>query len=248
MPVHRCRARLGTGSRLSACLWLCLCILCLLQHLAFELVHQQLLGRLAQHHLLRLSPPPPRNVRRALERRRRAVKHKHRAYLVEQQPASAWKPRRTREPRGRFRLRNAAGLQHAALAGEGASRVRARRGCTWPRSRAQAMLARHCCPLPLPSVQSAPVFPMGFFIQDMRSLQRRTKGRNEACGLCSPTDATEEAAQVCILDHLAALIAHRLHELEQPDGCIYSTGKKAGERPVRMCAHTSVHACKCDVC
>jgi hypothetical protein len=42
-----------------------------------------------------------------------------------------------------------------------------------------------------------------------------------AAAAAPPADAPEEAQQVRILDHLATLITHRTHELEQPDGRIW---------------------------
>ena len=74
-------------------------------HLLLKLVQQQLLGRLAQHHLLRLPPLPPRGVGRALEGGRRPVKDKHRPHFVEQKPPrgrEGWEEQDERGARGKL--------------------------------------------------------------------------------------------------------------------------------------------------
>jgi hypothetical protein len=52
------------------------------------------------------------------------------------------------------------------------------------------------------------------------------------CCCAAPADAPEEPQQVCVLDHLTALITHGAHELEQPDGCIY-TAEDSSRRQVQ---------------
>jgi predicted carbohydrate-binding protein with CBM5 and CBM33 domain len=42
----------------------------------------------------------------------------------------------------------------------------------------------------------------------------------------APADAPEEPQQVCVLDHLSALVTHGAHELEQPDGRICTAGDR----------------------